>query len=280
MDKMRLATRGDLGALTSLWKTCFDDSQKYIEGFYRHRFDAIRIPVLLDGEGKVIGMVHLLPCRVYARGSMCEAFYLYAVGLAPAHRGSGAMRGFLTTVIDECTRRSFLLLLSPANARLADYYRTYGFEFAYSYEQGFFDRASLGKAHTSVRWESCDGVRYSTVRNARLAERSYVGFAPDAVDYALRENAFFGGFALTSSEGDCAFGLASEGHLLLREVCLTADGEEGRARLASLLDLFGAASCELRAPSHLIDGMQTVDAAMVYGQTDGVALGYMNLLLD
>ena len=276
--EMHLARHEDIAALRTLWQECFGDEESYIKAFYRDRFAKILVPTLLDAEGKIVCMIHMLPCTVKRCGAPdISAYYLYAVAASRAVRGTGAMRSLMTTLIDECKKRSRPLLLSPVNPKLIAYYESYGFRVSDSYFCGFFDRALLPST-ASLAWQVCDDTDYFAARSSCLAPMNHVAFPRDGVSYALAENTFCGGVALTSSEGDCALILQEKDRLILREFCISTDDPAlARARLAALCDHFGAKSCEVCTHLRLSDEMHRPPKVMAYGLS---SCGYMNLLLD
>ena len=273
----RLANRDDIFALTALWQECFGDPHDYIEAFYAHRFDSIYTPILTDGKGRVIGMTHLLPCVYKSGGKEQSAYYLYAVGLARAYRGLSVMRPFFEAILNEASKNGRALLLSPVNENLVHYYQSYGFEKAAGHFLGLFDRAALGKAD-NLSFFACESDAYLRARTSCLAGQTHLAFPFDGVDYALKENALCGGYALCSSEGDCALFFEEGGHAVLREFCVsTKDMAKARARLAALLDHLALKSCEVHTHFCFCESMQREDTCMAYG---GGNYGYMNLLLD
>ena len=309
--QMRLARRADIAALTSLWQECFGDEEDYIAAFYADRFDSIRVALAEDEAGRVIGMIHMLPCtsldgaaenrHAHATNAASgnapktknfgtnafgtnafgtNAYYLYAVGMARAWRGRGVMRTLMTNLVDECRGRSVALTLSPVNPRLNAYYESYGFSYAAGVWQDFFERSSLASP-SDVRWRACDAERYFACRTACLGGSAHVAFPLDAVRYALAENAYGGGFAMTSSSGDAVLGQRTGDHLVLRELCVaTEDASSARASVAALLSELSAEHCELRSTLALSSNARPLYTVMAQGLAASKSLTYMNLLLD
>lgn len=276
--EMRLARREDIACLTRLWQECFGDEDAYIDAFYAHRFDSILVPTVTDGDGTIIGAIHMLPCTYGKRTGMARGYYLYAVCVTPAWRGTGAMRMLLGAVVEECRKKSLLLTLSPVNDKLIAYYESYGFRMTAGYFHGFFDRAD---ADSSCAWKPCGAKDYFRVREACLDTCVHLAFDAGALDYALLENASFNGSALCSSEGDCALVQKEGVHLVVREFCTSAENTAcARARLLALLSSLGSSFCEVR--THIpLDGLKPHFALMAHGGTPSDVLReYANLLLD
>ena len=289
--EMRLARREDIPALSLLWQECFGDEAAYIDAFYSHRFDAIHVVVAVDDKENIIGMIHMLPCDM-ACDDLSEsindfgtnAYYLYAVGVTRSWRGCGAMRTMMTTIVDECKKKSIALTLSPINEKLIPYYESYGFCMEGGYYHGFFERSELGH-EKDLDWLVCDSTEYFMVQASCLilSVRPRIAFLMDGIDYALRENAYFGGCALYSSKGDCALVQQEGAHLVVREFCsMEEDASSVRAHLGALLDFFGAKSCEIRTPIDFLPELQKKEALMANLPMvfKGQSFGYSNLLLD
>ena len=271
--QIRLAVPSDVPALRTLFGVCFGDDETYVSRFYEMLFPHIYVPVAEDESGALAGMLHLLPC-VYRRaaGGGKRGFYVYAVGVQPALRGGDVMRTLLSEVMRVCRDKDIFLVLMPANERLADYYRSYGFDYTF-YRERMTCRFSPSEAQSIISWRVCDGAHYAELRTRLLAKTTHIAFGREVIDYALKENASFGGFSLLSSRGDLVFGLAEKGRLVLREALFCGDCMEA---LSSLAALYGASTAEVYTP-HLLAGTVRTDTAMTYA-LDGE--GYMNILLD
>ena len=289
--EMRLARREDRCELRALWQECFGDPRAYIDFFYQRRFASIYVPVLTDENGKIVAMVHMLPCELesddrYGKNQKgTNAYYLYAVGVTRAWRGQGAMRTLLSTIIDKCQKKSIALALSPVDEKLIPYYESYGFRVTGGYHHGFFDRSELESQGGGVFWQKCGYTTYFLVRSMlmTLCGVPRLQFPISGVGYALRENSYFGGCALYSSVGDCALVQKKGRHLVVREFCVCDSELAGvRARLGTLLDFFGATSCEVRSNLAFSPKLQRVHALMTNVPLTfmGQDFAYANLLLD
>ena len=85
---LRFASKGDIPQLQALWREAFGDSPEYIAGFYNINFSP-ELAVLLELDGSVCAMAHLLPSELIFRGVRLPARYIYAVAVKRELRGRG-----------------------------------------------------------------------------------------------------------------------------------------------------------------------------------------------
>ncbi len=108
----------------ALWQACFGDSPEAAAHFYR--LEGLRCFSFLSAQ-KTVGMAHILPVRA---GECCGG-YLYAVGVARAHRGRGIFRALMRAAERYAVRSGYdFLCLIPASEALDETYRRYGYEMA------------------------------------------------------------------------------------------------------------------------------------------------------
>ncbi len=85
----QLETR-DFHAVKALWKICFDDSEGFIDWFFRNRY----IPdfsACAELDGKLISAMQSIPLSIRIRGKCVPGAMIAGVSTDPAHRGIGAM---------------------------------------------------------------------------------------------------------------------------------------------------------------------------------------------
>ena len=100
---------------------CFGDTQEDIDAFYAIS-DAVCIEEKENGE--TVGIAHVLP--VFLEGY--RGGYLYAIGVAPEHRGKGLFARLLERCEAFCRAWGLdFVCLIPATEALADTYRRYGY---------------------------------------------------------------------------------------------------------------------------------------------------------
>lgn len=123
---LRFASKGDIPQLQALWREAFGDSPEYIAGFYNINFSP-ELAVLLELDGSVCAMAHLLPSELIFRGVRLPARYIYAVAVKRELRGrgfGGELMRFAVRWLEQNRLGGFLV---PASAGLYEYYRRFGF---------------------------------------------------------------------------------------------------------------------------------------------------------
>lgn len=100
---------------------CFGDTREDVNSFYAIS-DAVCIEERNNGE--TVGIAHVLP--VFLEGY--RGGYLYAIGVAPNHRGTGVFARLLDRCEAFCRTWGLdFVCLIPATDALADTYRRYGY---------------------------------------------------------------------------------------------------------------------------------------------------------
>lgn len=125
---IRYATRHDTNALKQLLKEVFDGSDRFIDMFFRLKFDGSNVCVY-ELEGQIVSMAFLLPATLLLKDGEHPATYLYACATRAKFRSKGYMKAVIDTVYaDICRQNHVALLLMPAEESLYDYYTRCGFE--------------------------------------------------------------------------------------------------------------------------------------------------------
>ena len=180
---IRSAKREDEPKIRSLWKDCFRDNDRYLNFYFNHRFmpDNVR---LLCMEGNIIGMIHLLPCKLKDCGN---AMYWYAVGIHSEHRGKGYFRYFCETVLGELKNKGLFSVCRPSDG-LAPLYQKMGFSSAFWGERYLFC-FDMKRSEEQVLITDANTDDFFVL----FEERGSVLWDRDAIVYAIKENEFCGG---------------------------------------------------------------------------------------
>ena len=273
------AIPSDLPALRALWRECFGDPEAYIDFYFQNRFRCDQTLVWREG-GAPVAMLSLLPVSVICGGTACPARYIYAVATGNAWRG----RGLSTRLMEHARlllqeRDEGLTVLVAAEPALFDFYA----------KRGYTQAASLKTAHFPVQRYSDGGyafseglsaAEYKALRDARFAREGYLCWDEAAIGYALRENAFTGGFACAASLPDggraAVVGQRRDKLLWVRETTLPDEAVE--PALCELARRMGCGEVEVRLPAD-----SAVEGAVRPFGMAGAPLGgggYFNLVLD
>lgn len=130
--KIRRPDQKEVMELKQIWKVCFEDSDHYIDFYFKHCFQLSRT-LVCEEDGMLVGMMTVLPSLLYTKTSIIKGGYIYAVATLPEYRGRGIM-----SKLEEAAKKfvaeqngSFLTLV-PAKKSLFTVYEGLGYEYRYS----------------------------------------------------------------------------------------------------------------------------------------------------
>ncbi|MCL1821128.1 MAG: GNAT family N-acetyltransferase [Oscillospiraceae bacterium] len=115
---VRYARDDDIPAMKMIWNACFPRDIEYGEFFFRELYSKA---VLFEQDGKVTGMLHMLP---FTRDDGESVTYIYGVSVLPEHRGNGQS----AALIKEVLRTNTICVLIPAEPWLFGFYGNFGFK--------------------------------------------------------------------------------------------------------------------------------------------------------
>lgn len=266
------ADKALLPQLIKIWQTCFGDEEGYIRYYYDCTFSWSEIYAALDGE-KAIGMIHLLPAELDG----AKAFYGYAMGMLPEYRGKGIflkLQDYAFSLVKELNMAYFL---KPANAKLASYYQTQGFD------KGFYLKKAVFYAGHSCDIELTDiePEEYKSLRDSFYEKPGYVRWGLPFLEYAIAENRNSGGIVkkIINDSGEyIVFGSVAGNSLLLRE---TSIPERLVKKLCSELAYrYNTERTEIELPVYSkLTEAEEYPVGMIY-YTKPVSGAYFNLPLD
>lgn len=271
MTEYRFAEEGDLPALKRLWMEAFDDSEAYVDLFYK---GACMKTYVAMHQGRVAAAVHMLPYTLVHKSASTQMMHLYAVSVDAPLRGHGIMTEMLQQIIVNCQAACTGISLRPANDRLRAYYSRQGFK-----EMFFLDEVQMEPGiHNEIGVQPLSAQAFYQRRNAFFCRNGFACWNLQQVTYAVSENAFFGGclwnirfherdyFLLGQKQGDV---------LLVIETDMDAEALQGCAW--GICKAYAAKKlvARLRADTVLHSGYL---AGMTYG-APSVQGAYFNLIL-
>ena len=143
--------------LRALWRQCFEDSENYIDFFFRNRFAPENTEVWLC-EDEAVAMAHLMDASVDGQ----KVWYGYAVAVHPEEQGRGFATALQRRVMSE---RPYIV--RPASVGLEDFYAHVGLKCTY-FARGAWLDAAYGALPAA---KNCTPQRYNQLRNARFTGR-------------------------------------------------------------------------------------------------------------
>ena len=184
------ADKSHIASLKEIWKISFGDEDEYIDFFFENRFNTCKTIVVLN-NGKPIGAMYLMNVSTIEYGKIKEGFYGYAIALIPDFRGNGIYKIINKEIQKILFSKNKFYILSPANEKLCEYYKSLGFiENAYVSEEIFIpDTSNRDYECTDLTNEDFIRLRNSNFRNLIRWDKA-------GMDYILNENKFLKGINL------------------------------------------------------------------------------------
>lgn len=128
--EIRQAKSSEKKAIIDLWEYCFDDTQEFVEWFFRDRYQDDNTLVLYNKD-RVCSALQLLPYNIAIRGREMSTSFMVGVSTWPEDRGQGYISKLLQKSLEVMrNRRQWVSILLPFNY---NFYRKYGWETCYSY---------------------------------------------------------------------------------------------------------------------------------------------------
>ena len=126
----------------ALWKLCFDDSDQFIDMYFRLRYKS-EINVVIESGNEVISALQMLPYVMTYYGKEISVNYIYGACTLPSERGQGLMRQLIQKAFEVMeSRKVALTVIIPADPWLFDYYRDLGYTEAFDYSEETYIRPS------------------------------------------------------------------------------------------------------------------------------------------
>lgn len=117
----------------TLWKLCFDDSESFTELYFQHRYkEELNVEITIDDE--LMAALQLIDYPIKVWGKTFRSQYISGVCTHPDHRNKGIAKKLMRKAINKMYHEGIAVSsLIPAEAWLANYYRTFGFEYLFDY---------------------------------------------------------------------------------------------------------------------------------------------------
>ncbi len=210
--------------LKEIWTESFQDSEEYIDLYLHRRFIADKTIVALC-KGQPVGVAYLLPVTVHTREKELPAVFGYALGVKKAFRGQEISIKIIDYIYRYCDENSLSFLFFPANEKLAGYYESLGLNKVGEIKKCTFQFD--GKAfEKKILLTDITAKEYTSLRDNFFKDQTYARWEEEAIDYAIAENRFCGGFCKKLVYGGreyAIFGHATGGELVLKEAIIPED---------------------------------------------------------
>lgn len=116
-----------------LWKLCFNDSEEFIEMYFRLRYKN-EVNVVIQSGDEVISALQMLPYPMTFCGETVQTSYISGACTHPDFRSKGVMRELLSQSFARMLRNGVQFsTLIPAEPWLFDYYKRMGYASVFQY---------------------------------------------------------------------------------------------------------------------------------------------------
>lgn len=121
--------------IKALWKLCFDDSEEFIEMYFRLRYSN-EVNIAIESGNEVISALQMIPYPMSFCGKLIQTSYISGACTHPDYRGKGAMKELLSQSFIRMTHnRAAMSTLIPAEPWLFDYYAGMGYAPIFCYSE-------------------------------------------------------------------------------------------------------------------------------------------------
>lgn len=146
----------------SLWKLCFDDSEAFIELYFRLRYNNEVNLAIQSGE-EVIAALQMLPYPMTFCNKIVPTSYISGACTHPDYRAKGVMRELLSQSFARMLRNGVLFsTLIPAEPWLFGYYAKTGYTPAFRISHKVFSLSELTIDQLSYDLNAFSSVRLVT----------------------------------------------------------------------------------------------------------------------
>ncbi|MCM1326977.1 MAG: GNAT family N-acetyltransferase [Bacteroidales bacterium] len=252
-SRVVFANETDFDRIKLIWKTCFEDEDKYIEFYLQNRFETENMLVIHE-DGKPVSMASFLPIQLRQGEKWIPARYVYAVATLPQYRG----RGFATAILQHgFDKYGEPLLLQPETEELQKFYEKLGFVDGFeekaweivsnltssgigaAKEIGMLNHGDVEAAEELAMPEELSAANeitpeeYKEIRDAHFDGDGYVCWDKDAIQYALSENEFCGGSVKKAGQDVILYRTKQD---VLHVLETTLEGEALQEQIQKLLE--------------------------------------------
>lgn len=240
--------------MRQIWKECFETGNEYLDFYFSKQYHPDRTLVYKD-EGKVLGMITLMPCmyRSETENKEYKAVYLWALATLPQAQGQKIATKLMEKV-DEVLKEQGVevVLLCPGTPSLYAFYERKGYnEWFYL---NLFNFPPLmektAKADLCLKELSCE--EYYEKHIQKIPQDSIV-WEKEHIEFAQQEAQYYHGGMYELMEGDKSLAVLNlyryeEDEVAVKEF-LVSDNVTEEYAVQSMRELFPQAKMEIRLPA-------------------------------
>ena len=253
-----------------LWRICFDDSEEFIDLYFRLRYTN-KDNITIQSGDEIISALQMFPYAMTYCGSQINTSYISGACTHPDYRGKGVMRELLSQAFTQMTRKGIALsTLIPAEPWLFDYYKKMGYAPVFTNTHISISSEDILPASCNITIQS--GVEFDKMSfeylHRKLSERS-CAILHDEEDYKviLADIQLSGGCVYSALTEEVVTGIAfvePQAGNSLRVTELIADDEEIKnSLLRKASNDFNAKRLTIIAPSGKDDAERPLGMARI-----------------
>lgn len=119
----------------ALWRLCFNDSEEFIDIYFRLRYNN-EVNITIESGEEVISALQMLPYPMTFCHKTIQTAYISGACTHPDYRGNGVMRELLRQTFARMWQRDIpVSTLIPAEPWLFDYYARFGYAPVFHYSE-------------------------------------------------------------------------------------------------------------------------------------------------
>ena len=147
---IQFATIEATSVIRRMWKTCFDDTEKFIDLYFSEKYKPENTLVyIVDGE--IVSSLQMLPYTITFYGGKIPFYYLSGLCTLPEYRSKGYMNQLIKAAHDEMEKRNIpLSILIPAKETLYPFYEQYGYEQVFEKDEMLIPLREIVTEHSDL----------------------------------------------------------------------------------------------------------------------------------
>lgn len=188
---IRLAVAADLPQIKSLWMQAFHDSAEATNFYFENRMprDKLLGHLLIDEqEGRLRGMLSMLPVDLVSGGSVYPARYFFAIATDERFRRMGISTGLIEHAQELAMESGcYASLLVPASKELFLFYAKRGYIKLFSYAQAVFAGSDLMTSPENARLLPNETEALLRIRDKAFGRSGlYARWDLEALDFVIK----------------------------------------------------------------------------------------------
>lgn len=150
---IRYAREDEKNSIKEIWSYCFNDSQRFMDYYFRNKYSRGNT-VVVDDKEEIVSSLQLNQYKLRLNNKIYDTSYIVGVSTFPQVRGMGYMKKIMKFTLEELYKKGQLVsILMPIDYRL---YRKYGYEHCYDQIEYNIDIEDLKRFKINGRLHKVD----------------------------------------------------------------------------------------------------------------------------